>query len=147
MLFNEPALSSQIQSNPPILRANLDPANISYYIQQCFICRPSDSNVPTDAGIEPRPLQLVHWQTDALNTRLDLIQDTRLDLIQPAYFTTVTGSYFWFLLARLFSRGFTNLSNSISDIAAICKKIYETEVLMLQWIVQTILNAFLNKKQ
>jgi len=25
-----------------------------YYIQHCFICRPSDSIVPTDAGIEPR---------------------------------------------------------------------------------------------
>jgi hypothetical protein len=24
------------------------------YIQHCFICRPSDSTVPTDAGIEPR---------------------------------------------------------------------------------------------
>ncbi len=26
----------------------------SYYIQHCFVCRPSDSPVPTDAGIEPR---------------------------------------------------------------------------------------------
>ncbi len=26
----------------------------SYYIQHCFICRPSDSTVSTDAGIEPR---------------------------------------------------------------------------------------------
>jgi hypothetical protein len=26
----------------------------SYNIQPCFICRPSDSTVPTDAGIEPR---------------------------------------------------------------------------------------------
>ncbi len=26
----------------------------SYYIQHCFICRLSDSAVPTDAGIEPR---------------------------------------------------------------------------------------------
>ncbi len=26
----------------------------SHYIQHCFICRPSDSTVPTDAGIEPR---------------------------------------------------------------------------------------------
>ncbi len=26
----------------------------SYYIQHYFICRPSDSIVPTDAGIEPR---------------------------------------------------------------------------------------------
>ncbi len=25
-----------------------------YSIQHCFICRPSDSTVPTDAGIEPR---------------------------------------------------------------------------------------------
>ncbi len=48
--------------------------SFSYNIQHCFICRPSDSTVPTDAGIEPRtgPLQLVHWQSDALTTRLDL---------------------------------------------------------------------------
>jgi hypothetical protein len=26
----------------------------SYFIQHCFICRHSDSTVPTDAGIEPR---------------------------------------------------------------------------------------------
>ncbi len=26
----------------------------SYSIQHCFICRPSDSTVPTNAGIEPR---------------------------------------------------------------------------------------------
>jgi hypothetical protein len=26
----------------------------AYIIQHCFICRPSDSTVPTDAGIEPR---------------------------------------------------------------------------------------------
>ncbi len=25
-----------------------------YYIQHCFICRPSDSTVSKDAGIEPR---------------------------------------------------------------------------------------------
>ncbi len=25
-----------------------------YYIQHCFLCRPSDFTVPTDAGIEPR---------------------------------------------------------------------------------------------
>jgi hypothetical protein len=25
-----------------------------YCIQHCFICRPSDSTVPTDAGIEPK---------------------------------------------------------------------------------------------
>jgi hypothetical protein len=45
----------------------------SYYIQLCFICRPSDSTEPTDAGIEG-PLQLVHGQSDALTTRLDLIR-------------------------------------------------------------------------
>jgi hypothetical protein len=42
-----------------------------YNIQHCIICRPSDSTVPTDAGNE---LQLVHWQSDALTTRLDLIR-------------------------------------------------------------------------
>ncbi len=48
-----------------------------YYIQHCFICRPSDS---TDAGIEPRTVRCNwcigtwHWQSDALTTRLDLIR-------------------------------------------------------------------------
>jgi hypothetical protein len=36
----------------------------SYFIQHCFICRPSDSTVPTDAGIEPRTVA-----TSALTVR------------------------------------------------------------------------------
>jgi hypothetical protein len=41
-----------------------------YYIQHCFVCRPSDSTVPTDAGIEPRTVAT--RQSDAQTTRLDL---------------------------------------------------------------------------
>ncbi len=47
----------------------------SYFIQHCFICHPSDSTVPTVLGSKPRPVQLVHWQADALTTRLDLIRN------------------------------------------------------------------------
>ncbi len=57
----------------------------SYYIQHCFICRPSDSTVPTDAGIEARTVALagpLHWQSDVLTTRLDLI---RISHSQAAY--------------------------------------------------------------
>jgi hypothetical protein len=36
----------------------------SYYIHHSFICRPTDSTVPTDAGIEPRTVA-----TDALAVR------------------------------------------------------------------------------
>ncbi len=69
---------------------------ISYYIQHCFICRPSDSTVPTDAGIEPRTvatgaLAVRHSNHKARShpqearshpqTRLDLIR-SRLDLIR-----------------------------------------------------------------
>ncbi len=44
-----------------------------FVIQHCFICRPSDSNVSEDAGIEPRTVvRLWHWQPDALTTRIDL---------------------------------------------------------------------------
>ncbi len=32
-------------------------------------------------GLNPGPWQLVHWQSDALTTRLGLIRITRLDLI------------------------------------------------------------------
>jgi hypothetical protein len=41
-----------------------------YCIQHCFICRPSDSTVSEDAGIEPRTVATRHWQSYALTTRL-----------------------------------------------------------------------------
>jgi hypothetical protein len=59
-----------------------------YDIQHCFICRPSDSTVSENAGIEPRT---VATTSDALTTRLDLIHNrldlihTRLDLIQKTW--------------------------------------------------------------
>ncbi len=45
-----------------------------YDIQQCFICRSSDSTVSEDAGIEPKTVATIrHWLLDALTNRLDLI--------------------------------------------------------------------------
>jgi hypothetical protein len=41
-----------------------------YHIQHCFTCRPSDSTVSEDAGIEPGLLRLRRWQSDALTTRV-----------------------------------------------------------------------------
>jgi hypothetical protein len=52
-----------------------------YFMQHFSICRPSDSTVSTNAGIEPRIVQQWHWQSDALTIRLDLIR-IRLDLIR-----------------------------------------------------------------
>ncbi len=66
-ILNIPQLSTSYPCNNFILRAESKSCFIekhliseyfffffSYYIQHCFICRPSDSTVPTDAGIEPR---------------------------------------------------------------------------------------------
>ncbi len=50
--------------NQRILRKKGSDFFFSYYIQHCFIFRPSDSTVPTDAGIEPRT-----DATDALAVR------------------------------------------------------------------------------
>jgi hypothetical protein len=44
---------------------------LKYYIQHCFICRPLDSTVSEDAGIEPRTVATL---PDYLTTRLDLIR-------------------------------------------------------------------------
>jgi hypothetical protein len=45
-----------------------------YDTQHCFVCRPSDSTVSEDAGIEPKAsCDYVIGLSDALTTRLDLI--------------------------------------------------------------------------
>ncbi len=54
----------------------LDFFSFMYDIKHCFICRPSDSTVSEDAGIEPRAVGI----TALTVRRLDLIH-TRLDLI------------------------------------------------------------------
>ncbi len=45
-----------------------------FVIQHCSICRPSDSTVSEDAGIETSLLRLWHWDTPT--TRLDLIHNS-----------------------------------------------------------------------
>ncbi len=37
-----------------------------YFIQQCFICRPSDSTLSEAAGIKPRNVATWHWQSDPI---------------------------------------------------------------------------------
>jgi hypothetical protein len=46
----------------------------SYYIQHYFICRPSDSTVPTDAGIEPRTVATGALAVRRSNHYVDLIR-------------------------------------------------------------------------
>ncbi len=48
-----------------------------YCIQHCFICRPSDTTVSEDAGIEPRTVATAALAVDALTTQLDLIRTLR----------------------------------------------------------------------
>jgi hypothetical protein len=55
----------------------------AYYIQHCFICRPSDSTVQTDAGIEPRTVatgaltirRSNHYRLTLIRTRIALIRN------------------------------------------------------------------------
>ncbi len=48
---------------------------LQYFVQHCFICRPSDFTESEDAGIEPRTVATLALEvrTNALITRLDLI--------------------------------------------------------------------------
>ncbi len=50
---------------------------LMYFIQHCFICRPSDFTVSEDAGSNPGLLRLRHWQPDALTTRRSHPQSAR----------------------------------------------------------------------
>ncbi len=81
----------------------LDFSFFMYVIQHC---RPSDSTVSEDAGIE-----LWHWQPDALTTRLDIIK-ARLDLIHnhllsqlsfyPRFYAERMGGFIVFNFAHFF---------------------------------------------
>jgi hypothetical protein len=49
---------------------------LTYFIQYCFICRPSDSTVSEDAGFKPsRTVATLAFYSDAPTTRLDLINN------------------------------------------------------------------------
>jgi hypothetical protein len=48
---------------------------LMYFIQQYFICRPSESTVTKEAGIEPRTFSS---QSDILTTWLDLIHTRKI---------------------------------------------------------------------
>ncbi len=54
----------------------------SYNIQHCFICRPSDSTVPTDAGIVPRTVATGVLAVRRSNHKARSHPRTRLDLIR-----------------------------------------------------------------
>ncbi len=53
-----------------------------FYIQHCFICHPSDSTVPTDAGIEPRTV--CNWCICS-QTLWPLCRSHPLNLSLPSY--------------------------------------------------------------
>jgi hypothetical protein len=56
---------------------------IKYFSLHCFICHPSDSTVPEDAGIEPRTVVILWlWRSHVLTTRLDLINHSARSHLQ-----------------------------------------------------------------
>jgi hypothetical protein len=75
----------------------LDFLIFTYYIQHCFICRPSDSTVLTDAGIEPRTvasgalqLEYLHWLNKCPSRFLE--RDIRIsrELEKKSFFALLT---------------------------------------------------------
>ncbi len=51
---------------------------VKYFIQHCFICRPSESTVSVDAGIELRTVATLALavRSDSLTTRLDFMPNS-----------------------------------------------------------------------
>ncbi len=52
-----------------------------YFIQHCFICRPSDSTVSEDAGIEPRTVATTALIVRRSNLSAKYHPQTQLNLI------------------------------------------------------------------
>jgi hypothetical protein len=63
---------------------------LMYDIQHCFICRPSDSTVSEDTGIETRTVATTtalavrrsnHWAIDLIHSRIDFIHTPPASLL------------------------------------------------------------------
>ncbi len=89
-----------------------------YFIQHCFICRPSNFTVSEDAGIEPRTIAVRRSNLSARSypqTRLDLIHiniskmhfqyfpNQILEIRSPDPLTTVCLFYFQYILLEIIS--------------------------------------------
>jgi hypothetical protein len=59
-----------------------------YIVQHCFICRPSDSTVSEDAGIQPRTVATLALavRRSTVSTRLDLIHSLKTETIKDVYY-------------------------------------------------------------
>jgi hypothetical protein len=105
-----------------------------YFIQHCFICRPSDSTVSADAEIQPGPVATSALASDDLASRLHLIHQPQRITTQQTRFHPRFGPWLLYLNADLHPGSHTNADPDPSQtLKRQCDEIFDLRIFPMLW--------------
>jgi hypothetical protein len=105
-----------------------------YFIQHCFICRPSDSPVSGDSEIQPGPVATSALASDDQASRLHLIHQPQRITTQQTRFDPRFGPWLLYLNADLHPGSHTNADPDPSQtLKGQCGEIFDLRFFPVLW--------------